>query len=423
MITDRGTVEGCVHVIGIGRAGWSSLAIAEQNCLQQATVVVGSDRQLHSLHHLAGDLVPITHLQATLTEAKARWEQGDRLVILASGDPLCFGLGRLLLAYFPAAALVFHPHVSSIQLAFSRLKLPWQDAAIASVHGREPEELIRLLRRGVEKIAVLTDGVHHPGAIATLYQALDLPQIYRFWVCENLGGADERVFELDEAIAPSLTADQFAPLNVVVLVRQEEARSLPPLPIIGIPDQHFLTFRDRPGLMTKGEIRLAILGALALMPAQVVWDIGAGTGSVSVEIGRLCPTSQVFAIEKTAMGVNLIEQNAQRFQVQNLNAVSGAAPEALNHLPRPDRVFIGGSGGNLAAILSHCQDVLAPGGRLVLAMATLESIHTALEWLRSHDWPYDLAQWNVARSLPIAQSHRLAPLNPVTIITATPPLS
>jgi precorrin-6Y C5,15-methyltransferase (decarboxylating) len=408
-------------VIGIGLAGWQSLAAAEQDCLRAATLVVGSDRQLHSLSHLGADLLPLTRLQTTLTEAKTRWEGGDRLVILASGDPLCFGLGRLLLAYFPAESLVFHPHVSSMQLAFSRLKLPWQDAAIASVHGREPEELIRLLRQGVETIAVLTDGVHHPGAIAALYQALDLPQIYRLWVCENLGGTDERVFELDLAIASSLTAAQFAPLNVVVLVRQTEALPLPPLPIMGIPDQHFLTFRDRPGLMTKREIRLAILGALALMPDQVVWDVGAGTGSVAVEIGRLCPTSQVFAIEKTAMGVNLIEQNAHRFQVHNLHAVSGAAPAALDDLPHPDRIFIGGSGGNLTAILAHGQTVLAPGGRVVLALATLESIQTALEWLRSQTWPYDLAQWNVARSLPIAQSHRLAPLNPVTIITATPP--
>lgn len=400
----------------MGLTGWHSLTESQRLALEQATLLVGSRRQLASFTHLPAEHLPLTTFTETLRIAQARWEGGDRLAILASGDPLCFGIGRLLLAQFPPESLVFHPHVSAIQLAFSRLKLPWQDAVLTSVHGRGPEELIQHLRQGAEKIAVLTDGVHDPGAIAALYQALDLPNRYQIWVCENLGSPDERVW-------PLALGEQgpFAPLNVVVMVRQPEAEPLPPLPLFGIPDRHFLTWPDRPGLMTKREVRIAILGELALMPGQVVWDIGAGTGSVAVEVARCCADGQVFAVEKTAMGIHLIAQNAQRFGVE-VEAIAGTAPAALRELPDPDRIFIGGGGQDLAAILTHSQSRLKPGGRIVVAVATLESFQIALAGLHGQAWDYEVRQWQVARSHPVAHLHRMAPLNPVTLITLTAPL-
>jgi len=399
-----------IPVVGIGLTGWHSLTPSQRLALEEATLLVGSRRQLASFTHLPAEHLPLTTFTETLRIAHARWQGGDRLAILASGDPLCFGIGRLLLSQFPPESLVFHPHVSAIQFAFSRLKLPWQDAVLTSVHGRGCEELIEHLRQGVEKIAILTDGVHNPGAIATLYQALDLPSRYQIWVCENLGGPDERVGLL--AVGEKRN---FAPLNVVVMVRQWEAEPLPPLPLFGIPDRHFLTWPDRPGLMTKREVRIAILGELALMPGQVVWDIGAGTGSVAVEVARLCPDSQVFAIEKTAMGIYLIEQNVQRFGV-TVEAIAGTAPAALTDLPDPDRIFIGGGGQDLAAILTHSHSRLKPGGRIVIALATLESLQIALAELQGQGWDYQVLQWNVARSHPVAHLHRMAPLNPVTLI-------
>ncbi|MEA5418348.1 precorrin-6y C5,15-methyltransferase (decarboxylating) subunit CbiE [Spirulina sp. CCNP1310] len=393
----------------MGLTGWHSLTAPQRLALEQATLLVGSRRQLASFTHLPAEHLPLTTFTETLRIAEARWRGGDRLAVLASGDPLCFGIGRLLLAQFPAESLVFHPHVSALQLAFNRLKLPWQDAVLTSVHGRDLEELSQHLRQGAEKIAILTDGVHNPGAIAALYQSLDLPSRYQIWVCENLGGPDERVWRL-----PLDAQGPFAPLNVVVMVRQTEAEPLPPLPLLGISDRHFLTWPDRPGLMTKREVRIAILGELALMPGQVVWDIGAGTGSVAVEVARLCPDSQVFAIEKTAMGIHLIGQNAQRFGV-TVAAIAGTAPTALTELPDPDRIFIGGGGQDLATILSHSHSRLKPGGRIVIALATLESLQIALTALQGQD--YQVLQWNVARSHPIAHLHRMAPLNPVTLIT------
>jgi precorrin-6Y C5,15-methyltransferase (decarboxylating) len=190
------------------------------------------------------------------------------------------------------------------------------------------------------------------------------------------------------------------------------------LPMLGVPDRSFLSFGDRPGLMTKREVRILVLGELALQPGQIIWDIGAGTGSVSIEIARLFPTSRVYAIEKTAAGTTLIQQNCDRFQVENAISIHGSAPEALYNLPAPNRIFIGGSGGNLTEILDTCNSRLTASGRLVLALATLEHLNEALGWLSRQQWDYQLLQVQLSRSVPVGPLTRFSPLNPVTILTA-----
>jgi precorrin-6Y C5,15-methyltransferase (decarboxylating) len=193
--------------------------------------------------------------------------------------------------------------------------------------------------------------------------------------------------------------------------------------MLGLPDETFVSFTDRPGLMTKREVRILILGELALQPEQIIWDIGAGTGSVSIEMARLSETSQIYAIEKTAIGSALIEQNCRRLQVKNVVSIHGTAPDILQHLPEPNRIFIGGSGGNLSLILDTCQARLSPRGIVVLALATLEHLNTALSWLNSYRWDYRLLQVQLSRSVPVGQLTRFTPLNPVTIVTATRPIS
>ncbi|NER36854.1 MAG: precorrin-6y C5,15-methyltransferase (decarboxylating) subunit CbiE [Oscillatoria sp. SIO1A7] len=341
------------------------------------------------------------------------------IAILVSGDPLFFGLGRLLLAELPAEALTFHPHISSVQLAFNRIKVPWQSARTISVHGRSLDELIDALRKGENPIAVLTDSKNSPGAIARLLLSLDLPNAYEFWVGENLGGSTERVCCWRDLA--SVSKENFAPLNVVVLLRREEEESLDleSLPLLGLPDRSFLSFRDRPGLMTKREVRLLILGELALQPNQTIWDVGAGTGSVSIEIARLFPSSSIYAIEKTAAGISLIEGNAKRFQAGNIISIYGEAPDILYRLPSPDRIFIGGSGGKLERILNICSQQLSRRGTIVLAFSTLENIANLMAWAKQSGWQCRLLQVQLSRSVPIASMTRLEPLNPVAIVTLT----
>ncbi|MGA1263225.1 MAG: precorrin-6y C5,15-methyltransferase (decarboxylating) subunit CbiE [Prochlorothrix sp.] len=461
-MADQGPELRSIHVVGLGLAGvagWSRQTVA---LVQGAAILVGSERHLALAAELAQDQTRETwvlgDLGATIDRLQ-QWQQAPQsapappalpastptvspaplglptpnqgqyhpentrlsyAVVLTSGDPLFFGLGRLLLEHLPPHSLHFHPQPSSIQLAFSRIKLPWQDANCISVHGRDLEVLIPLVQRGVEKLAILTDPVNSPGAIAQLLLDLDLPQSYTCSVCENLGGSEERVTQgTPQEIAPKI----FASLSVLILVTDSQSPLQSPgssWPLLGIPDAAFASFPDRPGLMTKREIRVQILGELALQPQQVVWDIGAGTGSVSIEIARLCSQSRVYAIEKTAAGVGLIQTNCDRFGVQNIQTIQGRAPQALAGLPKADRIFIGGSGGNLADILDFSARSLQESGRIVLALATLEHQATVQAWVQQSPDRFATVQWRqvrIDRSASFAHLSRYVPLNPITLIT------
>ncbi len=412
-----------IFVIGIGLDGSNGLSKRVNRIIEQSAVLVGSDRHLSYFPEHSGKKVHLTNLKTGIDEVASLVKEDYSIVILASGDPLFFGLGRLLLESFDAEQLEFHPHISSIQLGFSRIKIPWQDANLVSVHGRSNDELIKLLKQGKEKIALLTDGNNNPAAIACLYLSLDLPVNYSFYICENLESSDEKITcfsheQLEEL--SNLERDNFASLNVLILIRQAQTDNLKldALPLIGLPDSSFLSFRDRPSLITKREIRLAILGELSLQPNQTIWDIGAGTGSVSIEIARLCPSSKIYAIEKTSMGSSLITKNSRRFDVTNINSVNGKAPDILANLPHPNRIFIGGSGGNLTDILTVCQQKLLTDGILVMAFATVEHGYQATNWLSNNSWKYHLLQLQISRSTPLNHLTRFTPLNPITIITA-----
>jgi len=429
---------GHIHIVGIGLDGKAGLPTVTQVLVEQAQLLVGSDRHLayfpgHSAQRcVLGDLgQAIAQLQAFLSgepenQESQSQEPESTAIVLTSGDPLFFGLGRLLLDQLPLGRLTFHPHLSSVQLAFSRLKLSWQDAAVLSIHGRDMEPLVKKLLGCHPKIAVLTDPVNSPAAIARLILSLSLPVQYQCTVCENLGGQQER-------ITPGLTAEtlqtqSFASLSIVLLTpvfqtqesaaKDLDADRLETLPLLGVDDRQFATFRDRPGLITKREIRALALAELSLQPRQVVWDIGAGTGSVSVEIARLCPESQVYAIERTAAGVALIQQNRLRFNTLNVYAAVGKAPGALTGLPMPDRVFIGGNGGQLQATLSLCARELAEDGRIVMAIATLETLAEAQAWFKQAGWQLRLLQVQLAKGGAIANLTRWTPMNPVTLLTA-----
>jgi precorrin-6Y C5,15-methyltransferase (decarboxylating) len=402
-----------IHVVGIGL----ELEVPSRvtHLVNKSQVLVGSQRHLGYFPDYVGDRLVLGDITAAIQKIQAYVEADRAVVVLTSGDPLFFGLGRLLLAHFPAEVLNFHPHISSVQLAFNRLKMPWQDAQVVSAHGRSLDCLESLLHKGVNPIAILTDAANTPVAIARFIKRLNLSTSYRIWVCENLGGSDELVSELLE----DSDRQQFAALNVVVLAKQECHLPISQnLPIVGIPDAEFHSFSDLPGLITKREVRVLSIGELSLQPQQVIWDIGAGTGSVAIEMARLSPSSQIFAIEKNAAGVTLIRKNCDRFEVKNVRVIARSAPDALEGLPAPDRIFIGGSSGKLEAILSVCRDRLQSQGAIVANFASPEHLHTAMQWLKQHNFDLQLLQVNLSRSVPIGGASRFSPLNPITILKA-----
>ncbi|MEL7332487.1 MAG: precorrin-6y C5,15-methyltransferase (decarboxylating) subunit CbiE [Cyanobacteria bacterium J06560_2] len=427
-----------IHVVGVGLSGTSSLSAAVLAVVKSAQLLIGAQRLIDTVvDEVEAESVEtwvLGNFSQVFDKLRSRLTSDPalRVVILATGDPLFFGIGRLLLSTFPAEQLAFYPQVSSMQLAFSRLKVPWQDATLVSVHGRGEALLTRALKRGDRKIAVLTDGTLTPSAISKIIHALELPISYRLWVAENLGGEGE---QLSEYPATEVPIRAFSALNVVVLLRQSDDESQPTqapvqnLPLIGLPDSAFQGYEDRPLLITKREIRLLVLGAIAPLDHSVIWDIGAGTGSVSVELSRLCPQSHIYAIEKTAMGAALIASNAERLAIAPITVVQGKAPDAFTGLPLPHRVFIGGSSGQLTNILDTLHKRFAATGpasphdppRIVLALATLEHLTTVVRWSNQaqicNHWQVQLTQVNIARSLPVGPLTRFSPLNPITLIT------
>ena len=407
-----------LHVVGIGLDGLDGLSQTVRALLNEVPAIAAPRSHLNRVIACAGRKLQLPPSVGDWAAILRRELQQSDLALLATGDPLFFGIGRLLTRSFPAEQLVFYPHISCIQLAFSRLQIPWQSATVASIHGRSLDNLIAALKQGKSPIAILTDSKHSPSEIANLIQQLQLPTHYRISVCCNLGGPDEFVETFEIA---DLGQRKFPQPNVAILQRAPKGNlDLDRLPVFGISDRHFLTFPDRPGLITKQEVRALSLSLLQLPTGGILWDVGAGTGSMSVEMARLVPQAKVFAVEKDAAGIELIAANARRFNTPNLQTIAGSAPAVLATLPPPDRIFLGGGGPNLPAILQACTDVLIPGGAIVGNFATLESLNTAQKHFQSVNFCVNMLQVNLSRSVAIAQSTRFAPLNPVTLLQALP---
>ncbi len=419
-----------VHVVGIGLDGAAGLSESARQVVEMAALLIGSDRHLSYFPQHDGERWALSDLTEAIleirrhlaTQAELEPDAGS-IVLLVAGDPLFHGWGKLLIAQLPPDKLTFHPHVSCVQLAFNRLRIPWQDAHCVGSGGRYFEELTAKLKLGVEKIAVLADETRTPAAIANLVKALDLPTRYEFWVCENLGAADERVIRKS---LEALLRESFAPLSVVVMLRESPPRAEPldlaKLPLLGVPDGAFVGCGDRPGLTVERELRVLVLAQLTLQPEQVVWDVGAGNGAVSIEVARLFPQSDVYAIEQTVSGISAIELNCGRFGLQNVFSIHGTAPEILHRLRPPHRIFVGGSGGGLTKILGVCALRLLPGGSIVLVLEALEDIATVLSWIgdrvrREPQWSYRILQVQLSRSLLAGNLTRFDPLRPVSIIT------
>ncbi|MGI0480722.1 precorrin-6y C5,15-methyltransferase (decarboxylating) subunit CbiE [Geminocystis sp. CENA526] len=409
-----------IKVVGIGLEGKNSLTNFVLDIVNQATVLMGADRHLQYFSNYQVTKIKINNLESIITDIKKYQKQGENIVILASGDPLFFGIGRILVNNFTKEELEFYPHYSCVQLGFNKLKIPWQDAIFISLHGRNIDALIEALKKGYEKMAILTDNTNNPLVIWQVYHQLKSSFSYDFWLCENLGSQDEKITLI--ATTEDINLDNISPLNIIILIKKQEfdrdVLDVKKLPLMGLPDNLFKTFRDQHGLITKKEVRLMILGALALQQNQIIWDIGAGTGSVSIEIGRLVNSSKIYAIEKTAMGANLIRENSERFRVKNITVIHNKAEKIISDLPNPHRIFIGGSGGNLTLLLNIIQTKIHPEGKIVIALATIENLNEALQWFKENSWNYEILHVQISKSLAIAKNTRFNPLNPVQIITA-----
>lgn len=393
-----------MKMIGIGDNGADGLLPQYKRWIEESEVLIGGERHLSFFPDFAGEKMVLKGGLSKIADYLI--EETRSVVILASGDPLFYGIGGVLAKKVP---LEIYPYASSLQLAFSRMQESWQDAYITSLHGRSIKGFAQKID-GYKKVAVLTDEHNTPNAIANYLKHYGMTE-YEAFVAENLEGTNERCgfYSLDD-----MEKQSFSPLNVVILRQITKPASYP----LGIDDELFSQRKPDKGLITKKEIRILSLQALQLTKQSIVWDIGTCTGSVAIEAAKIAREGAVYAIEKNAADLENCLDNQRRFRV-DLTTRHGKAPDGLEEFPDPDAIFIGGSGGEMEKLLTVCINRLKQGGRFVMNVATIENLYKAVECLKTLGCAVNILQAQLARSKPILDMTRFEPLNPIFIITAT----
>jgi precorrin-6B C5,15-methyltransferase / cobalt-precorrin-6B C5,C15-methyltransferase len=389
--------EPVVDVVGL--LGGECFGASARAAVGAATVLVGSERPLR----LAGTpdgaarVVLGAALPPALDAIAGHRRDGARVVVLASGDPGFFGIVRVLAGRFGAAALRVHPAPSSISLAFARLGSSWDDAAVVSAHGRPLDDAVSELLP-VAKAAVLTSPDSPPEAIGAALLARGCgPRAVA--VLTRLGEADETCFAGD---LDALAAGTFDPMSVLVLHAPDPEPTAKSL-AWGLPESRFA---HRDGMITKAEVRAVTLGKLDLPRRGVLWDVGAGSGSVAIEAARLSPGLRVVAIDHDADSVARIDANAAAHSVR-VETLHGTAPAVLGECPDPDRVFVGGGG---LPVLDAALARLRPGGTVVANYALLDRAVSG--WQRLGN----LVELSLSRGVALGETGvRLAAENPVFV--------
>lgn len=363
-------------VIGIGEDGWDDLSADARDLLYESEIVLGGERHLKMLpKDWEGERIVWSSPIREAVSKIASWRPEDsasvqKVAIMASGDPLCYGIATKLLRHLPIEEIWIKPALTTFSLMCSRIGWSLPDVETLTIHGRPVEMLHPFVQPGA-KLLVLSKGEESPEKAAKLLCARGFGKSI-ITVLEHLGGRKERQFS---GPADSWNHPEGAALNAMAIecIPESNATILSKIP--GLPDEAF--FHD--GQLTKREIRAVSLSRLMPVVDQVLWDVGAGCGSVAIEWMRTSPRCRAVAIEKSKSRLKLIEQNSQELGVPMLQIISGSAPEVLADLPAPDAVFIGGglSSGNL---LQTCWTALKPGGRLVANAVTLEGEQKLLQW-------------------------------------------
>jgi precorrin-6Y C5,15-methyltransferase (decarboxylating) len=400
-----------VQVVGLGMSP-EDLTPKALDIIRGAQVLVGGKRLLaYFTDHPADKLILGKDPENTIGTLP-ELARDRRVVVLASGDPNFYGIGPLVIKILGVENVVIHPNLTTVQAAAARLKMPWHEARVVSLHGRGWEALEGALNEP-GPLFIYTDPVHTPGAIAQ--RLLDRGRTQaRLCVLEDMGAASERLSRLglEEAVGRT-----FSPLNMVMLEQATVQKNLScatPGLHLGMSEEAFSPER---GLITKAEVRAVVLAKLALYPGQVLWDVGAGSGSVGLEASLLLGGGRILAIEKNPERAAQIAINRDKFRVANLEVICGQAPESLADLPAPDRVFIGGGGKNMADILRETLRRLRPQGLVVVSAALLETLEEARRFLLQKNWLVDVIQLQVSRAQPLSEGSYFKALNPVWIIT------
>ena len=395
-------------VIGIGEDGIDALPPIHRATIAAAELIIGGERHLAMLGPVNAETQSwASPLSKTVAEILAR--RGRPVVVLATGDPMHFGIGVTLAKRVAREEIAIHPHLSAFSLAAARLAWPLAEVECLTFHGR-PIELLTAAVAPRQKLMILSHDSTTPGLVAARLAALGYGAS-RFVVLEHMGGSKERV---RESKAEDWGANDVADLNTIAIdcVARPHARVLHRG--FGLPDDAF----RHDGQLTKREIRAAALSALGPLPGELLWDIGAGCGSIAIEWLRHNRNQRAIAVERDRERAAMVRDNAAALGAPNLQLVEGEAPEALHDLPAPDAVFIGGGAGR-AGVIDAAWLALKQGGRLVAHAVTMESEQALYAGFAAHGG--EVTRLSVERLQPVGALHGWKPLMPVTQWRAVKP--
>lgn len=407
-----------VTVLGLGMTpphSWEDLPAASRALLAEADTLAGGDRWLNALPAGPQERIRlISPLEDALQRIQHCHTAGRRVLVLADGDPLYFGIGATLVRRMGAEHIRIVPQVSSLQTACARLGLPWHTVRSCSLHGRgDWRPLLAGIRAGAP-VCVLTDAQNSPDVIARhlLDRGVDW---LRMALCERMGAPDERISFL--SLEKAAQCAHGTPCTVLLVPERP-----PRLPHMGLDAALLARHAD---LMTKRPVRAAALALLRVLPQHTVWDIGSGSGAVALEAAALAWEGRVCAVERNPMRAIDIQTNRRRTGAANVQVCCGAAPQCLAALPAPDGIFLGGglSGGaeQATALLDALASRLPAGGRLVMACVLMGSLHTALRFFTERDWPVELECVQAAHARPLAGDLHMSAYNPVYLLAVSKP--
>jgi precorrin-6B C5,15-methyltransferase / cobalt-precorrin-6B C5,C15-methyltransferase len=397
-----------LSVVGIGEDGLAGLAPAGRALVETAEVLVGGTRHLGMVPESGVErLVWERPLDRTIEAITAC--RGRRVTVLATGDPLWYGVGVALLRRFPREEMTIVPQPSAFSLAAARLGWPLADCATITLHGR-PLDTLRLHLAPGRRVLALSENGDTPRVVAQLLTGLGWGPS-RLTVFGHLGGTNEAIFVHE---AWSWGDRRVADLNTIAIACRGApgAQALPLL--AGLPDGAF----EHDGQLTKREVRATTLAALAPLPGETLWDVGAGCGSIAIEWLRAGEGRSAIAIERSPARAALIARNAASLGVPGLQIVARSAPEALGGLPQPDAIFIGGGIGE-PGLLPLLWEKLRPGGRLVANVVSAQGEVRLLDWHTSHGGA--LTRIAVSRAEPFGRHHLWRSLAPITQLSVTKP--
>lgn len=422
-------VSKTIHVIGVSGGGVKDLSESLQELILSTKKISAPKRMISSFvewwkKNSSSKSLPELYTNDKTTEVIS-WlkKQTQKTILFSSGDPLWFGIGRTLLEEFDQNQLIFHPSPTSLQLAFARLGKPWQDTSWVSLHGRDSTIFQKLLQQKPKSIGILADPKNSSiEEVRILLKTFELEKIYQFWIFEQLGGPKEYIQRL---LPSQKTPIDIDPLHLIVLIKEEkDSIKIESLPLFGIADSEYIQYKDRPGLLTKREVRIQILADLELPKAGIIWDIGAGVGSIGLEALRISPKLKLMSLERRLGGKELINSNAENLSVKPYKVIESELLEAIKEkkipdkLLYPDRVILGGGGSERNILLKEILKRIKSKGIIVIPLATLEAIGEIKQVLEKAGCLLKISQHQSFRGIPLAKGTRLAPMNPVFIVKA-----